>query len=391
MPARHVDKWADMKPLGPYTGPTGTIQARIGNAMAGIGERRSSAVKVSSAPLDSLTSLRFFAALAVVFYHSGAGFAANSRFAPAALGNILNNGWLGVPFFFILSGFILTYAHADLQFDRSELRRFFIARFSRLYPVYLLALVISIPFVDHFSLTTDWFQFFLLQSWFPGSGATDWNFVAWTLSVELFFYCVFPLAFVSIRALPDGALLGGLAATIGLLLLIWLNMTPALGDGELHVGGRLLRIPVPLLRLPEFIYGMFLGALFLRKKLLMPRLTPYAALIVIFVAAASSTSAVAQTIALLAFGPLILSLARASNTEGLRNVLETRVLVILGGASYALYLLQFSMRKYVVVWVPDHMSFYARIAFAPVLVCVSVFVFLRFEGPMRKWLRTVLD
>ena len=158
-------------------------------------------------PLDALTSLRFFAALAVVFYHSGAGFAANSRIAPTIVENILNNGWLGVPFFFILSGFILTYAHADMHFDRAQLRRFFAARFSRLYPVYILALLICIPFVDHFSFATDWFQFFLLQTWFPNSGATDWNFVAWTLSVEMLFYLVFPFAFVFFRRLSNRALL----------------------------------------------------------------------------------------------------------------------------------------------------------------------------------------
>lgn len=359
--------------------------------MSNFGEGRASAAKASHVPLDCLTSLRFFAALAVVFYHSGAGFAASSRFAPAALGNILNNGWLGVPFFFILSGFILTYAHADMHFDGRELRRFFVARFSRLYPVYLLALVISIPFVDHFALATDWFQFFLLQSWFPGSGATDWNFVAWTLSVELFFYLVFPFALVFLRALSDGALLVALAATVGLLLLIWLNMTPELGDGELRLGPAVIPLPVPLLRLPEFLYGTCLGVLFLRGAIRMPKLTPYLAVLVIVIASAWAVATPAQTLVLLTFGPLIFSLASAPTSEPIRSALENRFLVVLGGASYALYLLQFSMRKYVVIWVPDHFSLYARIAFAPVLIGVSVLVFLRFEGPMRKRLRSALD
>ena len=226
--------------------------------MLRVSERSASIANPPNVPLDALTSLRFFAALAVVFYHSGAGFAANSRIAPTIVENILNNGWLGVPFFFILSGFILTYAHADMHFDLVQLRRFFVARFSRLYPVYILALLICIPFVDHFSFATDWFQFFLLQTWIPNSGATDWNFVAWTLSVEMLFYVVFPFAFVFFRRLSNHALLCGLCVAIGLLLLIWLNMTPRLGDGEVQAYGFVFRLPRPFLRLPEFVYGMIL-------------------------------------------------------------------------------------------------------------------------------------
>lgn len=342
-------------------------------------------------PLDSLTSLRFFAALAVVFYHSGAGFAAGSGVAPRFVRNILENGWLGVPFFFILSGFILTYAHADLHFDAAQLKSFFVARFARLYPVYLLALLLSVPFVDRFDLSTDAYQFFLLQLWFPGSGATDWNFVAWTLSVELFFYCVFPFAFALLRRLPTPALWVGLGVATLVLLAIWMNMTPRLGDGELQLSDRLLRIPVPLLRLPEFLYGMLLGALFLRRSGGGSGALAYPALLFIVVAAAASTSPAAQALVLLAFGPLILSLAVAPSRDPLRRLLENRTLVLLGGASYALYLLQFPLRKYVAAFVPDALALPARWTFAPALVGVSVLVFVYYEGPLRRRLRRALD
>jgi len=88
---------------------------------------------------------------------------------------------------------------------------------------------------------------------------------------------------------------------------------------------------------------------------------------------------------------LIISLAAASKTEFIRKSLENRILVVFGGASYALYLLQFPMRKYITLLVPDHLVFYARIAFTPTLICVSVLVFTHFEGPMRKLLRRALE
>lgn len=359
--------------------------------MARVHEGRFSTANSAIPPLDSLTSLRFFAALAVVFYHSGSGFVASSGSAPLFIQNILDNGWLGVPFFFILSGFILTYAHADMHFDGPQLKRFFVARFARLYPVYLLALILSVPFVDRFSLATDWFQFFLLQSWFPGSGATDWNFVAWTLSVELLFYFAFPFAFAVFRRMSNSALYGGLCVTIGLLLLIWLNMSPRLGEGELQVSGRLFHIPLPLLRLPEFFYGMFLGAMYLRRMVINSGWAAYVAMAVIIIASGSSTLPAIQTIVLIVFGPLIISLAAASKNHPLRKLFDNRILVGLGGASYALYLLQYPMRKYVAAFVPDHLALYARFGFAPVLVLISFMVFRYFEGPMRKRLRGALD
>jgi peptidoglycan/LPS O-acetylase OafA/YrhL len=338
-------------------------------------------------PLDALTSLRFFAALAVVFYHSGAGFAAQSRFAPRFVENWLDNGWLGVPFFFILSGFILTYAHSEIHFDRTELKSFAVARFSRLYPVYLLGLLLSAPFVEHFQLSTDWYQFVLLQTWFPGSGATDWNFVAWTLSVECFFYLIFPATLIFIRSLSNAALVTGLLVTIAVLCLIWLNMTPQLGDGELSWGGRLYSSPRPLLRVPEFVYGICLGVLFLRGLFLWSGLIAYAALATIVIAAACSTSDVSQTIALLAFGPLIASLAATSPRHFIKRSLGHPFLVLLGGASYSLYLLQYPLRKIMAVLVPDPWQLYGRMAFAPLLILFSVGVFLYYEGPMRRVVR----
>jgi peptidoglycan/LPS O-acetylase OafA/YrhL len=57
----------------------------------------------------------------------------------------LQHGALGVALFFMLSGFILYYTYqGNLQTPR-DIYKFFVARVARLYPVYLLAIAISIP------------------------------------------------------------------------------------------------------------------------------------------------------------------------------------------------------------------------------------------------------
>src|SRR4051794_30823970 len=80
--------------------------------------------------IDTLTSLRFFAAFAIVLYH-----------IPVTLPKLYNgNAFLlfgyGVDFFFVLSGYVLgvTYGYRE-QFDTAD---YFRRRFARIYPVYLL-------------------------------------------------------------------------------------------------------------------------------------------------------------------------------------------------------------------------------------------------------------
>lgn len=82
--------------------------------------------------LPSLTSCRFFAALAVVLHHSGATGSAYEAVGKA--------GWMGVSFFFALSGFVLMWS-----FDPSRSKMdFYINRLSRIYPLHLFGLLVSL-------------------------------------------------------------------------------------------------------------------------------------------------------------------------------------------------------------------------------------------------------
>jgi peptidoglycan/LPS O-acetylase OafA/YrhL len=111
---------------------------------------------------------------------------------------LINNSYVFVGFFFLLSGYILTYNYADRPTPLIR-RQFWRARFARLYPIYLLSLLLfstmlvaewharsHTQFVEGVILTP-----LLLQGWSP-SLATFWNTVAWTLSAEAAFYAAFP-------------------------------------------------------------------------------------------------------------------------------------------------------------------------------------------------------
>lgn len=86
--------------------------------------------------LRSLTTFRFIAALMVFLFHQ-------NLFSGYQLGSA------GVSFFFILSGFILTYNYQDKLGEHSgnTIRAFYVARLARIYPVHLLTFLISFPLV----------------------------------------------------------------------------------------------------------------------------------------------------------------------------------------------------------------------------------------------------
>ena len=234
--------------------------------------------------LGALTGLRFVAALGVVLNHYRVAF----RWWDTALGvpaaatqpttgwtRLLAGGALGVDCFFVLSGFILAYTYATpLGSLRGTRRAFWVARLARIYPVYLVGLALdALPFVrrsHHLGglLAAVVSQPLLLQAWVPSLGTWNtWNPPGWSLSVEAFFYLLFPFILTGLTSLACrsrwalwavSGLSWGLFAALPALLL------PLVGawhrPGLVWTLNQVLYYN-PLVRLPEFTLGMALGLL----------------------------------------------------------------------------------------------------------------------------------
>lgn len=87
--------------------------------------------------LPALTGLRIFAALAVYGSHIG-----SPAGVPNAIGTFFSSGYCGVTIFFVLSGFVLAINYFD-GFRRPTARgtyNYFVARFARVYPLYVLVI-----------------------------------------------------------------------------------------------------------------------------------------------------------------------------------------------------------------------------------------------------------
>jgi peptidoglycan/LPS O-acetylase OafA/YrhL len=302
--------------------------------------------------------VRALAAANILFFH----FWNPAWFGPLA--PMADNGYASVDFFFILSGFILTYNYADKQAQgKFQRREFWRARLVRLYPVYLLGLLVSLPVLQlewKYQTTGNFFQGVFLtslmqQGWSPLL-ATFWNTPAWTLSCEVMFYLVFPWALA--RAWPRGRwrlalVLVALWLTALALPLLYMGLHPD-GAGPLnrYSGGYWLRAVkfTPLPHLPSFLFGIALSywndRLQLTDRMRFAMAVVSMAGIVFCLMQGEKLPFLLTHDGLLAplFGGLILGLA---GTHPLAGLLSLRPLVLLGEASFCLYILHFNLWQWV--------------------------------------------
>jgi peptidoglycan/LPS O-acetylase OafA/YrhL len=306
--------------------------------------------------LPAITSLRFFAAFHVALFHMNEMGAITG---PRWLKSFAAIGYVGVSFFFVLSGFILVYTYAGRTIDN---RDFYRARFARIYPAYLFSLLISLPFFyfGTFQMHVPFFAFaeqhfvlvsmlvlLLLQAWLPAA-ALMWNPVAWSLSVEAFFYAIFPSALArysklsrtTLFALIPACWLAGLAISGG-----YLFFRPAeLGYVSSNNWSSAVQFVkfFPVVRLPEFLMGMACGFLFLRSERSPKHALPLTALGLLGVAA---TTMAARFVPYLMVHTALGGPAFAAVVYGIAlepkwaSWLNNRLLVLFGNASYSFYLL----------------------------------------------------
>lgn len=352
------------------------------DARALISEKRS--------PLPALTGIRIFAAYYVVMLHTGAGYFARHG-APQTVLRLLDKGYMAVSLFFILSGFILVYTYQGKISAPENVLRFWEARFARIYPVYLLALALMIPFAKTITVHQRFAVLSMVQTWIPWKpemvGA--WNFPAWSLSVEAFFYLAFPLILVALNRLR----LSGLGRLTGILLavIVVCDLPRPVLDWPDSALTFARYIPLPVLRLPEFVVGMALGLIFLRiPTRRYSGLISIGALLVALIVLCLPSGAWAS-VAVIPFAILILSLAYQSGPVA--RVLSNKIVILLGSASYAVYLLQLPTRIYTrllfskLPHAPHELDAYLSPCF---LLILSVMVFLYWEEPARKFLRKSL-
>jgi len=339
------------------------------------------------------------------------------QFLPAFPANIVGAGYVAVSLFFILSGYILAYNYApDPTRAHVDRRQFWVARVARIYPVYAFAMLLALP---PFLLTLRQqvgpsigaravdgtrvvgLSLLMVQAWVP-SLAYRMNWPSWSLSCEAFFYLLFPILvpLACSRRVRQHPLLVSLLLWIG-------SMATVMGFvlfSKTAIGATWFRpddwasafVYTPILRVPEFLLGVVLGVAY-PAHAVSPRtgrMLTIGALILLTallgVSPALPGHLLRTGLLMPVFGALVLGLA--SSDGAIARFLSRPSLLLLGEASYGIYILHTPVHAWLRaadivdggrlftswVWVPLYVG---------VVVIVSIVTFDRLEVPARRLVR----
>ena len=341
------------------------------------------------AHLPALTGLRFVLALWVIVNHlvgKGHVYEPAAQFLPGPLQAVMRGGYLAVPTFFMLSGLVLARTYSAISWTRQTLWKYAVGRFARVYPVYLLSLLIVAPFIvkaqDQPKAWLVAMHLTLLQAWWVGHYTAGWNTPAWSLSCEMFFYLVFPVFVLRWKKLGWIATLATATLACALTKLLWAagisdQLKPVIHLADFLMGiaiARALELITAQLALKagrwpsgKWLYatGILGSALLIGYAQYLPDSLPL-------------------TILLRPMNALLL-LGFALGGGWLARFLATRPLVYLGKASYSMYILHIPILWWAVSW-PGTLVRNSYVAFVIVLSCI---VFAGLEEPLNRYLRSL--
>lgn len=342
--------------------------------------------------LNALTGIRFFAALFVAIYHFWpvAGL-------PDPVKVVVKSGFMGVSFFFMLSGFIMVYNYVPKAEGLNKAKYWWV-RVARIYPIYFIAMLISLPgFLKSLEggisaafphLLT---RFTAVHAWIP-SHIDGWNTPSWSLSCEAFFYLLFPFLlpwFAKLNSKSARVLfvVCALAALVGPVLSVILRLEP-------KSAAYYFLYYSPLFHTPQFFAGAALGRIYLEDSAPKPQTATLwlagAILVGLMFVFYGQAIFVQCGVMLAPFAMLIWALAKGDGL--LTKFLSSGPMQLLGDASYSLYILHAPVFAYLSLVVPalkkDPPMWMVGAIYLPVAVLVSILAFLFIEKPARKAIRT---
>jgi peptidoglycan/LPS O-acetylase OafA/YrhL len=328
--------------------------------------------------LRSLTGLRALAAGVVFLTHVQYIFNGNPLSRPTY--RLFVQGKVGVSFFFILSGFVLTWSW------RPGLSRFYRRRFARIYPAYLTSLALAgvvLWLIGGTATRTEIVaSIFMVQSWFTSHAIWPGvNAVTWSLSCEAFFYLLFPLLIVVALRASSRMRQVTLAASILLAIVVATWLSPLMSSVNKQMW---LTDVFPPVRLLEFVAGVLLALeVKARRWPRIPLSVAWPLVLVAYLAAGEAglwhrnTFTIYESYAAVTFLPFVILIGAYAtrDLEGRPTRFGSPMAVRLGEISYAFYLVHFLVielfRHYTSDWQPN----------APVsLIATSALLLAAFAG-----------
>jgi len=403
--------------------------------------------------IPALTGLRFYAAFFVLIAHSSAALLLDHETPYGAIYWATQASGFGMTLFFVLSGFVIHYNYADLVTGAGVkgIGSYLWARFARLYPLFLLMMLIyvlvSSRHIDYWAghperLNSTFralpYFIFSVQSWFyvviDGNPLLDAiggaSPITWSISTEWFFYFLY-LAFVWLVLklhTPQVALL-----VILLWCLVWTVIATGLYDRTDRINSwavarfgpvadvgerpqdsfvRWLLYFSPYLRLGEFVLGALAAQLYTQLRSVRVSMLENSVGAVGFVAAAAS----AVTVTYVEYSPnvgttilremnmnfalapsaALLIFCAARYRGAIFRPLTCRPVMVLGEASYSIYLVHLVILAVAVRLLVSagHGILYdvaELLLITIVIFLMSIALYAFYEAPARKLLHGLWD
>jgi peptidoglycan/LPS O-acetylase OafA/YrhL len=347
--------------------------------------------------IESLTFLRFVAALIVVIFHYGKKTTLVSFAQPAIIAAAQM-----VTFFFVLSGFVLMVAYYS---ESKSPKTFYLARIARILPMYLIALCAMCYFQYNKRGISDYvlplLHLTFLQAWFS-TYTLKLNGPAWSLSVEAFFYLTFPIV---LRVIKNTKIKFQLLLLIAFVFWLFTQaVSMYLFNSEFYTGpgtaSQGFITFFPLFHYCSFLLGVAGGYAFIETQHLHQNSGKknFVLLVLAFVLTYLMLQYPDIYIRYLGFalpiggsfyGPafLVLILCIAYSKNSITKFLSLPPLLILGEASYALYILQMPVHFAYEAYLTKRLGLYGDNDFYTylcLLICLSILSFYVIEKPARK-------
>lgn len=299
--------------------------------------------------LPSLTGMRWIAAFLVFIFHLGYVGGPTG----AALHHVLGRaGHLGVTFFFILSGFVLTWSARPSDTAPKFWRRRLAKIFPNHWATFLLTAVLMAITGEAIVAGDAVPNLFLVHTWIPKLESwISMNAVSWSLACELVFYLTFPLWKRLFDRIPARRLwlTAGLiaAAIIAVPLLVqgFVADNPRIPYdtfGPISFDQLWLTYFFPLTRVLEFMLGIVLARIVLTGRWIPINMTTAALLVVAGQAVALTIDSASYLLSASA-GPalpvaLLIAAAASADARGAYSPFRSRTMVWLGEISFAFYM-----------------------------------------------------
>jgi peptidoglycan/LPS O-acetylase OafA/YrhL len=337
--------------------------------------------------IEQLTFTRFVAAIAIVIFHFGLQLPMFQN----SLGALLHRADTGVSYFYVLSGFIMVVAYGNQP--TVEFGTYLQNRIARIYPTYLVALLAHMLVAKLFLAKTFALNLLALQAWSPGK-VLSLNYPGWSISVEFFFYALFPLLYnrwytkqTSIRRVAAPIFLIWLLSQV---FLHWFTQS-AYYSGKPSASHDFAYY-FPLWHLNQFLVGNLFGLMYLRGNLAPKSYDKQLLLLVAALVTCIYVLPLNYHNGLLAglFGSFMLYLSR--NTGWFTKLFNLKFLVFLGEISFAVYLFQLPVYllclKCAGTWAGAQPTTFFLV-YVMVLLMVSAASYQFLERRAQVWLRSM--